>query len=98
MGRENMIYSPEAVAYLEKHHLGQKALHDRRNVSVIEKANNISMRANNQVTESNIKDKIPMEGIFRCTYLGQGRTNGIGIKSYAKVQNIRFLTWTDTYI
>ena len=52
-----MMNSPDAVKYPKKHHLSQIGLHVRQFVSVIEKANNMSVPANNQASEGSIKNK-----------------------------------------
>ena len=52
-----MMNSPDAVKYLKKHHFSQIGLHVAQFVSVTERANNMTVPANNQVSEGSIKNK-----------------------------------------
>ena len=51
LGSKILMYSSKSVTYLKKHHLSPIGLHVRQNVTVIEKAKNISIPANNQGAE-----------------------------------------------
>ena len=78
---KHRMCSADAATYPKRHHLSQRGLHVRQFVSVIEKANNMSVPANNKASEGSIKNK---------------KTNDIDLKVNLSEPGAYFWYWYNT--